>query len=421
MTLGPNTRGKLSLSLFKTDKAKATALERVSNQIQQISESADITILNRLLNALKMVQIHLKHWERMHGNSSIDELKTTDGSKLTLDVIVSDKSWSPKAMIISETVQDVQTMALVERSQLVQTQENRKRQDVKISNNFVRQIFWLKDGIGPHSLPDIGTSSGEYKKQLTEKGLYFAKMVFLSLIGRANRLTTPTIEATTQSNRFTFTSLLCGFRVDYSNSPTTSSAQNNPFKILQCHIRPPNTCDFSEAYNFMTHYIPHKTLLCQELDDEKQRKLREHHEKVERLSAQKREKKKLQNERLAKDQLNDYESDLKNPTLTQQRQDVDQPRTQGLWLKKLVCMCGSEEPTLFSGVSISNVGDGVANCTFNPSPCLCRTCLVLKAFFDLLGQYSASYRVCTSPASQKAHFSTRNRKRHCHILSTFGV
>ncbi|KAG5445544.1 hypothetical protein CSKR_113535 [Clonorchis sinensis] len=66
-----------------------------------------------------------------------------------------------------------------------------------------------------------------------------------------------------------------------------------------------------------------------ELDDEKQRKLREHHEKVERLSAQKREKKKLQNERLAKDQLNDYESDLKNPTLTQQRQDVDQPRTQG--------------------------------------------------------------------------------------------
>ncbi|OON22855.1 hypothetical protein X801_01244 [Opisthorchis viverrini] len=66
-----------------------------------------------------------------------------------------------------------------------------------------------------------------------------------------------------------------------------------------------------------------------ELDDQKQQKLREHHEKVERLSSQKREKKRLQDERLARDQLNDYESNLKDPTVTQQRENVDQPRTQG--------------------------------------------------------------------------------------------
>ncbi|TGZ72377.1 hypothetical protein CRM22_002120 [Opisthorchis felineus] len=66
-----------------------------------------------------------------------------------------------------------------------------------------------------------------------------------------------------------------------------------------------------------------------ELDNQKQQKLREHHEKVERLSAQKRERKKLQDERLARDQLKDYESDLKNPTVTQQREGDDQPRTQG--------------------------------------------------------------------------------------------
>ena len=58
-------------------------------------------------------------------------------------------------------------------------------------------------------------------------------------------------------------------------------------------------------------------------------KLREHHEKVDRLAAQKREKKKLQEERLAKDQLNDYLSDLQEPVANASLAGNMEPRTNG--------------------------------------------------------------------------------------------
>ncbi|KAF7257679.1 hypothetical protein EG68_05256 [Paragonimus skrjabini miyazakii] len=87
------------------------------------------------------------------------------------------------------------------------------------------------------------------------------------------------------------------------NVTTFFIGENVPTKEIPAHIRERLEAKKGPKLNYAERQKK-RDLRMQEINDERKRKLHEHHEKVSRLVAQKKLKKQLQDERLAKDRMN---------------------------------------------------------------------------------------------------------------------